>query len=134
VDVSVGMCLTIPLGTQFQFRAAGEEPLLAIGVTMRRGGSGRWTLGPNRPSWLSRTPSRLPREVHDPAFTWALERLAAHGLIKGERIGVGASSMEASAALRTLVRRDSGKGYREMLSRRHAPGLVAAGTTYRSAI
>jgi hypothetical protein len=46
-------------------------------------------------------------------------------LIKGERIGVGASTMEASAALRTLVRRDSGKGYREMLSRRHAPGLVA---------
>jgi mannose-6-phosphate isomerase-like protein (cupin superfamily) len=34
VDVSAGVCLTIPLGTQFQFRAAGEEPLLAIGVTM----------------------------------------------------------------------------------------------------
>ena len=28
VDVSAGVCLTIPLGTQFQFRAAGEEPLL----------------------------------------------------------------------------------------------------------
>ena len=68
-------------------------------------------------SWLSRTRSRLPLEVHDQVFTWVLERLAAHGLIKGERIGVDASTMEANAALRTIVRRDSGEGYREMLTR-----------------
>ena len=68
-------------------------------------------------SWLSRTRSRLPLEVHDQVFTWVLERLAAHGLIKGERIGVDASTMEANAALRTIVRRDSGEGYREMLAR-----------------
>ena len=68
-------------------------------------------------SWLSRTRSRLPLEVHDQVFTWVLERLAAHGLIKGERIGVDASTMEANAALRTIVRRDNGEGYREMLTR-----------------
>jgi transposase len=68
-------------------------------------------------SWLSRTRSRLPLDVHDQVFTWVLERLAEHGLIKGERIGVDASTMEANAALRTIVRRDSGEGYREMLSR-----------------
>ena len=68
-------------------------------------------------SWLSRTRSRLPLEVHDQVFTWVLERLAAHGLIKGERIGVDASTMEANAALRTIVRRDSGEGHREMLTR-----------------
>ena len=68
-------------------------------------------------SWLSRTRSRLPLEVHDQVFTWVLERLAEHGLIKGERIGVDASTMEANAALRTIVRRDSGEGYREMLTR-----------------
>src|SRR6185312_3332577 len=39
------------------------------------------------------------------------------GLIKGERIGVDASTMEANAALRAIVRRDSGEGYREMLTR-----------------
>ncbi|MGO9999893.1 MAG: hypothetical protein ACLPKW_19420 [Acetobacteraceae bacterium] len=66
---------------------------------------------------MSRTRSRLPLEVHDQVFTWVLERLAAHGLIKGERIGVDASTMEANAALRTIVRRDSGEGYREMLTR-----------------
>lgn len=68
-------------------------------------------------SWLSRTRSRLPLEVHDQVFTWVLERLAEHGLIKGERIGVDASTMEANAALRTIVRRDNGEGYREMLTR-----------------
>jgi len=68
-------------------------------------------------SWLSRTRSRLPLEVHDQVFTWVLERLAEHGLIKGERIGIDASTMEANAALRTIVRRDSGEGYHEMLTR-----------------
>ena len=55
--------------------------------------------------------------MHDTVFTWVLERLAEHGLIKGERIGVDASTMEADAALRTIVRRDTGEGYREMLTR-----------------
>ena len=68
-------------------------------------------------SWLSRTRSRLPLEVHDQVFTRVLERLAEHGLIKGERIGVDASTMEANAALRAIVRRDSGEGYRAMLTR-----------------
>src|SRR5690348_6148027 len=68
-------------------------------------------------SWLSRTRARLPLEVHDKVFTWVLERLAEQGLIKGERIGVDASTMEANAALRTIVRRDTGEGYREMLTR-----------------
>ncbi len=34
VPVECGVCLTIPLGTHFQFRAFGYEPLSAIGVTM----------------------------------------------------------------------------------------------------
>jgi mannose-6-phosphate isomerase-like protein (cupin superfamily) len=34
VDVYPGVCLTIPLGTTFQFRSSGDEPLAAIGVTM----------------------------------------------------------------------------------------------------
>jgi hypothetical protein len=68
-------------------------------------------------SWLSRTRSRLSLEVHDQVFGWVLKRLAEHGLIKGERIGVDASTIEANAALRTIIRRDSGEGYREMLTR-----------------
>lgn len=68
-------------------------------------------------SWMSKTRSRLPLEVHEAVFAWVLERLAEHGLIKGDRIGVDASTMEANAALRAIVRRDSGEGYREMLKR-----------------
>ena len=68
-------------------------------------------------SWLSKTRSRLPLEVHAAVFTWVLQRLAEHGLIQGERIGIDASTMEANAALRRIVRRDSGEGYREMLKR-----------------
>ena len=68
-------------------------------------------------SWLSKTRSRLPLEVHEAVFTWVLQRLAEHGLIQGNRIGVDASTMEANAALRAIVRRDSGEDYREMLKR-----------------
>ena len=68
-------------------------------------------------SWLSRTRARLPLEVHDAVFTWVLQRLAERGLVKGERIGVDASTVEANAALRAIVRRDTGEGYRAMLVR-----------------
>ena len=34
VQVESGVCLTIPLGTRFQFRSTGGEPLSAVGVTM----------------------------------------------------------------------------------------------------
>lgn len=67
-------------------------------------------------SWLSKTRSRLPHEVHQQVFGWILNIVAVHGLIKGERIGVDGSTMEANAALRTIVRRDSGETYREMLT------------------
>src|SRR6188472_1179634 len=68
-------------------------------------------------SWLSKTRSRLPHEVHEKVFGWALNLVAERGLVKGERIGVDGSTMEANAALRTIVRRDSGETYREMLTR-----------------
>jgi len=80
-------------------------------------------------SWLSRTRSRLPLEAHEQVFTWVLRRLKAHGLIVGERIGVDASTMEANAALRTIVRRDSGEGYREMLKRMAVESGIATPTT-----
>jgi transposase len=68
-------------------------------------------------SWLSKTRSRLAHEVHAEVFGWVLALIADAGLVKGERIGVDASTMEANAALRNIVRRESGEGYREMLER-----------------
>lgn len=68
-------------------------------------------------SWLSKTRSRLPGEVHSAVFGWVLALLAEHGLVQGERIGVDASTMEANAALRNIEQRVSGEGYQEMLHR-----------------
>ena len=80
-------------------------------------------------SWLSKTRSRLPHEIHQAVFDWVLARIAEAGLIKGERIGVDASTMEANAALRSIVRRATedcagGEGYRQMLERlAHESGI-----------
>src|ERR687883_2140457 len=68
-------------------------------------------------SWLSKTRGRLPHEVHERVFGWVLALIAERGLVRGERIGVDASTMEANAALRAIVRRETGEGYRDMLTR-----------------
>src|ERR671928_481584 len=68
-------------------------------------------------SWLSKTRGRLPHEIHETVFGWVLKLVAECGLVRGERIGVDASTMEANAALRAIVRRDTGEGYRAMLER-----------------
>ena len=67
-------------------------------------------------SWLSKTRGRLPHEVHERVFGWVLTLVAEHGLVRGKRLGIDASTMEANAALRTIVRRDDGRTYREMLT------------------
>jgi len=79
-------------------------------------------------SWLSKTRSRLPHEVHETVFGWVLTLIAERGLVKADRIGVDASTMEANAALRTIVRRETGETYREMLKR------MARGERHRDAL
>lgn len=66
-------------------------------------------------SSLSKTRSRLSLEAHEQVFTWALKLITEKGLVKGKRIGVDGSTMEANAALRSIVRREDGKTYRETL-------------------
>ena len=79
-------------------------------------------------SWLSKTRNRLPHEVHEQVFSWVLALVAERGLVMGERVGVDSSTMEANAALRTIVRRDSGETYREMLTRMAAESGVETPT------
>ena len=57
----------------------------------------------------------MPLEVHHAVFGFLLEIADKHALVKGKRIGVDASTQDA--ALRRLVRRDSGEDYQEMLRR-----------------
>jgi transposase len=79
-------------------------------------------------SWLSKTRARLPLEVHEAVFAWVLARLAERGLVKGGRIGVDASTMEANAAMRSIRRRDTGETYREMLTRMAQASGIATPT------
>ncbi|MCW2243549.1 transposase [Azospirillum canadense] len=66
---------------------------------------------------LSLTRSRLPLDVHHAVFGLILEIADKHDLVTGKRLGVDASTQAANAALRRLVRRDSGEDYRRMLER-----------------
>lgn len=66
-------------------------------------------------SALSRIRSRLPLAVHKAVFDWVLQVLGTHGLIDGKTIGVDATTLEANAALRSIVRRDTGESYESYL-------------------
>ena len=66
-------------------------------------------------STISRTRRLIDVETHREVFTWVLQLLAKQGLLKGGTIAVDATTLEASAALRSIVRRDSGESYEEFL-------------------
>src|SRR5918911_411342 len=79
-------------------------------------------------SWMSKTRGRLPHELHERVFAWVLALIAEPGLVRGARIGVDASTLEANAALRQIVHRDTGEGYREMLERMAEASGIATPT------
>ena len=54
-------------------------------------------------------------ETHREMFTWALERLGEAGLVRGKTIAIDATTLEANAALRHIVRRDTGESYQDFL-------------------
>jgi len=66
-------------------------------------------------STISRTRRRIATETHERVFTWVLEVLVRRGLVKGKTLGVDATTLEANAALRSIVRRGTGEGYVEFL-------------------
>jgi len=68
-------------------------------------------------STISRTRRLIDLDTHREVFTWVLERLATAGLVKGKTIGVDATTLEANAALRSIVRRDTGESYQDFLTK-----------------
>jgi transposase len=68
-------------------------------------------------STVSRTRRLIDLETHQAVFTWVLQRLADAGLVKGKTIGLDATTLEANAALRSIVRRDTGESYEAFLTR-----------------
>ena len=78
-------------------------------------------------STLSRTRRRLALETHGQVFTWVLGVLATAGLVKGQTVGVDATTLEANAALRSIVRREDGQSYEAFLTElAHASGIETA--------
>ena len=55
-------------------------------------------------SSVSRTRRLIDLGTHAQVFGWMLERLAGHGLIDGKTVGVDATTLEANAAMRSIVR------------------------------
>ena len=68
-------------------------------------------------STISRTRRLIDVETHRLVFVWLLGILAEHGLLRGQTIGIDATTLEANAALRSIVRRDTGEQYEEFLRR-----------------
>lgn len=68
-------------------------------------------------STMSRTRRLIDLETHGRIFTWMLQVLAKHGLVGGKTVGVDATTLEANAALRSIIRRDSGESYNEFLTK-----------------
>jgi transposase len=68
-------------------------------------------------STISRTRRLIDLDTHRAVFTWVLTCLSTAGLVKGQTIGIDATTLEANAALRSIVRRDTGEGYLEFLTK-----------------
>jgi len=66
-------------------------------------------------STISRTRRLIDVETHRKVFFWILEVLRDRGLVKGKTVGIDATTLEANAAMRSIVRRDTGESYEEFL-------------------
>jgi transposase len=64
---------------------------------------------------MSRTRRLLDEAVHQAVFTFVLTEVAKRGMLKGKTIGIDATTLEANAAMRSIVRRDTGQSYMEYL-------------------
>src|SRR5258708_4060286 len=66
-------------------------------------------------STISRTRRLIDLDTHPEVFAWVLGVLADRGMLKGQRIAIDATTLEANAAMRSIVRRDTGESYEEFL-------------------
>lgn len=68
-------------------------------------------------STISRTRRVIDLETHRAVFTWVQERLVEAGLLRGKTVAIDATTLEANAAMRSIVRRDTEETYQEFLTR-----------------
>jgi transposase len=68
-------------------------------------------------SSMTRIRQRLPREVFDEVFRFVLEMVDEHKLLDAKTVGVDSTTLEANAAMKSIVRRSSGEDWEEYLKR-----------------
>jgi transposase len=68
-------------------------------------------------SSLTRVRDRLPPEAHAEVFQWVLKLAGEKGLVSGKTVAVDATTLEANAAMKTIVRRDTGEDWNDYLRR-----------------
>jgi len=68
-------------------------------------------------STISRTRRLIDVDTHRAVFTWVQQRLVAAELLTGRTVAIDATTLEANAAMRSIVRRDTGETYQEFLTR-----------------
>jgi transposase len=117
----------IPPGTYFRMLLVGYFE----GLSSQRGIAWRCSdslslrdflgipLGEDSPdhSSLSVIRNRLPLEVHAAVFQWILGLASTKKLLKGKSVGVDSTTLEADAAMKSIVRRDTGEDWKEYLTR-----------------
>ena len=67
-------------------------------------------------STISRTRRLIDVETHKEVFQWVLKVLADYNLVSGKTVGVDATTLEANAAMRSIVRKDTKQNYQEFLT------------------
>jgi transposase len=67
-------------------------------------------------SSLSVIRNRIDVETHRDVFTWVLTALAESQLLSGKSVGIDATTLEANAAMRSIVRKDTGESYEQFLT------------------
>jgi transposase len=68
-------------------------------------------------STISRTRRLIDVETHRAVFTWIQHRLVERGLLTAGPLGIDGTTLEANAALRSIVRRDTGETYQDFLTK-----------------
>src|SRR5262249_40221639 len=68
-------------------------------------------------STISRTRRLIDIEAHQAVFTWMQKRLVQAHLLRGTTLAVESTTLEANAAMRSIVRRDTGESYQQFLTR-----------------
>ena len=68
-------------------------------------------------SSLTRVRDRLPLTIHEAVFQLVLKLVAEKGLLKGKTVAVDSTLLEANAAMKSIVRRDTGEDWNEYLRR-----------------